>query len=33
MVKAMQPDTAKVSNMDKYFLRPAPIGRALRVLR
>lgn len=33
LVKAMQPDAAKVANMDKYFLRPAPIGCALRVLR
>ena len=31
LVKAMQPDPAKVANMDKYFLRPAPIGCALRV--
>jgi SAM-dependent methyltransferase len=33
LVKAMQPDAAKVVNMDKYFLRPAPIGCALRVSR
>jgi hypothetical protein len=33
LVKAMQPDAAKVRNMDKYFLRPAPIGCALRVYR
>jgi hypothetical protein len=33
LVKAMQPDAAKVKNMDKYFQRPAPIGCALRVSR
>ena len=33
LVKAMQHDAAKVGNMDKYFLRPAPIGCALRVSR
>lgn len=33
LVKAMQSDAAKVANMDKYFLRPAPIGCALRVYR
>jgi SAM-dependent methyltransferase len=33
LVKAMQPDANKVRNMDKYFLRPAPIGCALRVSR
>lgn len=30
---AMQPDATKILNMDKYFLRPAPIGCALRILR
>jgi ubiquinone/menaquinone biosynthesis C-methylase UbiE len=33
LVKAMQPDAAKVANNDKYFLRPPPIGCALRVYR
>jgi len=33
LVKAMQPDASKVANMEKYFLRPAPIGCALRVSR
>lgn len=33
LVQAMQPDAAKVANMDKYFLRPSPIGCALRVHR
>lgn len=33
LVKAMQPDATKVLNMNKYFLRPAPIGCALRVFR
>lgn len=33
LVKAMQPDMAKVANMDKYFMRPPPIGCALRVSR
>ena len=33
LVKALQPDASKVTNMDKYFMRPAPIGCALRVSR
>jgi ubiquinone/menaquinone biosynthesis C-methylase UbiE/uncharacterized protein YbaR (Trm112 family) len=33
LVKALQPDGSKVINMDKYFLRPAPIGCALRVFK
>ena len=33
LVNSMQPDSAKVFNMDRYFLRPAPIGCALRVSR
>lgn len=33
LVRALQPDRAKVLNMDKYFLRPQPIGCALRVFR
>lgn len=33
LVKAMQLDSSKVLNMDKYFVRPAPIGCALRVFR
>jgi len=33
LVKAMQPDPTRVLNMDKYFIRPTPIGCALRVFR
>jgi uncharacterized protein YbaR (Trm112 family) len=33
LVKALQPDAGKVLNADKYFLRPPPIGCALRILR
>lgn len=33
LVKALQPDAAKVANMDKYFIRSGPIGCALRVYR
>ena len=33
LINAMQPDSTKVSNVDKYFLRPAPVGCALRVFR
>ena len=33
LVSALQPEPAKVRNMDTYFLRPAPIGCALRVSR
>lgn len=33
LVKAMQPDSSKVVNMDKYFQRPTPIGCALRIFR
>jgi len=33
LVNSMQPDSAKVFNMDRYFLRPALIGCALRVTR
>lgn len=33
LVRALQPDGTKVLNMDKYFLRPAPIGCALRIYR
>jgi len=33
LVRALQPDGAKILNMDKYFLRPAPIGCALRIYR
>ncbi len=33
LVKAMQTDATKVLNIDKYFLRPAPIGCALRIFR
>ena len=33
LVKALQPDPMKILNMDKYFLRPPPIGCALRIFR
>jgi ubiquinone/menaquinone biosynthesis C-methylase UbiE len=33
LVASLQPDTAKVKNMDRYFQRPMPIGCALRVFR
>jgi SAM-dependent methyltransferase len=33
LVHEMQPNPAKVANMEKYFLRPAPVGCALRVSR
>ena len=33
LAKALQPDATKILNMDKYFLRPAPIGCALRIFR
>jgi SAM-dependent methyltransferase/uncharacterized protein YbaR (Trm112 family) len=33
LVSALQPDARKVGNMDKYFLRPPPVGCALRVFR
>jgi ubiquinone/menaquinone biosynthesis C-methylase UbiE/uncharacterized protein YbaR (Trm112 family) len=33
LVSALQPDAAKVKNIDEYFVRPAPIGCALRVSR
>jgi hypothetical protein len=33
LVQAMQPDPSKVANIEKYFLRPAPIGCALRISR
>ncbi len=33
LVKALQPDMSKILNMDKYFLRPTPIGCALRIFR
>jgi ubiquinone/menaquinone biosynthesis C-methylase UbiE/uncharacterized protein YbaR (Trm112 family) len=33
LVKAMQPDLSKVANMEKFFLRPGPIGCALRIFR
>jgi uncharacterized protein YbaR (Trm112 family) len=31
LIKDLQPDLTKVSNTDKYFSRPAPIGTALRI--
>ena len=33
LVKALQPDATKILNMDRYFLRPPPIGCALRIFR
>jgi ubiquinone/menaquinone biosynthesis C-methylase UbiE len=33
LLASLQPDPAKVLNVDKYFSRPAPIGCALRVVR
>lgn len=33
LVKSLQPDQNKVKNVDKYFMRPQPIGCALRVIR
>jgi uncharacterized protein YbaR (Trm112 family)/ubiquinone/menaquinone biosynthesis C-methylase UbiE len=33
LVRTLQPDKTKVLNIDKYFLRPTPIGCALRILR
>jgi hypothetical protein len=33
LVSELQPDTAKVLNLDRYFLRPQPIGIALRLFR
>src|SRR5574340_1781517 len=33
LVAELQPDKSKVLNMEKDFLRPAPIGCALRIFR
>ncbi len=33
LVNTLQPNATKILNMDKYFLRPAPIGCALRIFR
>lgn len=33
LVKELQPDMKKILNIDKYFLRPTPIGCALRIFR
>lgn len=33
LVKELQPDESKVLNTNKYFLRPTPIGCALRIFR
>ena len=33
LVSSLQPDSEKVLNTDKYFLRPPPIGCALRIFR
>jgi hypothetical protein len=29
----LQPDRARIGNLDRYFRRPTPIGCALRVFR
>jgi hypothetical protein len=31
LVSELQPDTSLVRNMDRYFLRPPPVGIALRL--
>jgi SAM-dependent methyltransferase len=33
LLVALQPDASKIGNLDRYFMRPAPIGCALRVRR
>jgi ubiquinone/menaquinone biosynthesis C-methylase UbiE len=33
LINILQPDATKILNMDKYFLRPPPIGCALRIFR
>jgi len=33
LVASLQPDASKVLNADRYYLRPPPIGCALRVYR
>lgn len=33
LAMALQPDVSKILNMDKYFIRPAPIGCALRIFK
>lgn len=33
LVRSLQPDPAKILNMDKYFHRPALVGCALRIIR
>ena len=33
LVAALQPDASKILNMERYFVRPAPIGCALRIFR
>lgn len=33
LAKALQPDAQKILNIEKYFLRPTPIGCALRIFR
>jgi len=33
LVRQLQPDASRVMNADRYFLRPTPIGCALRVFR
>lgn len=33
LIKELQPDTTKIKNLEKYFLRPVPIGCALRLFK
>lgn len=33
LANALQPDAQKILNIEKYFLRPTPIGCALRIFR
>lgn len=33
LLAELQPDSRKILNTDKYFLKPPPIGCALRVFR
>lgn len=33
LVRTLQPDESKLLNADRYFVRPQPIGCALRVFR
>jgi len=33
LIRELQPESSKVINADKYFLRPPPIGCALRIFK